>query len=133
VNNQPRDNASGGTPPSPRSQNRTMLMVFLGLLALAAVAWLVLVLTDAAKPSDALVTVGGAFVILAAITDATMRHKRQARQSRPFSVDDILRQVDGDALRRLRDEKGEVPAVKELRKQVPGASLLDATKVVRGL
>ncbi|GGO47719.1 hypothetical protein GCM10012287_20990 [Streptomyces daqingensis] len=133
MNNQPRGNASGGTPPGPQSQNRTMLKIFLGLLVVAAVAWLALVLTDAAKPSDALVTVGGAFVILAAITDATMRHKRQARQRSPFSLDDIRQRVDSDALRQLRDSKGEVPAVKELRKQVPEASLLDATKVIRSL
>ncbi|MFC4494152.1 hypothetical protein ACFPA8_08395 [Streptomyces ovatisporus] len=111
-----------------------MLMIFLGLLAVAACVWLVLVLTDAAEPSDALVAVGGAFVILAAITDATIRHKRQARQKQRFpSVDAIRRHVDSDALRQVRDQKGEVPAVKELRKQVPEVSLADAVKVIRSL
>lgn len=41
--------------------------------------------------------------------------------------------IDRDAIRAEREEKGEVAAVKMLRTAHPALSLLDATKLVRGL
>jgi hypothetical protein len=52
---------------------------------------------------------------------------------RPQPHADRAAVIDRDALRAERDEKGEVAAVTMLRTANPALSLLDATKIVRGL
>lgn len=132
MNDQPRDDAAD-KPHKPLSRNRLMLMWFAAILVVAVGIWLGLVLTETSDPASATFTVAGICVFLAAVVDMATRKRRSRGRQRFQSLDDLRKHVDSDALRTMRDRDGEVRAIKELRRQVPGASLADATHVVRGL
>lgn len=133
MNDQPRDDAADKSR-KPLTRNKLMLMWFAAILVVAVGTWLGLVLTETSDPASATFTVAGICVFLAAIVDMATRSKRRSHGQQRFqSPDDLRKHVDSDALRTVRDRDGEVRAIKELRRQMPGASLADATHVVRGL
>lgn len=62
------------------------------------------------------------------------RRKRHRRYLERFpTLDHLRRHVDEDALRKIRDEEGQVNAVRALRTQLPGVPLADAVQLVKTL
>ena len=62
------------------------------------------------------------------------RRRRNDHFSREFgSQEDFVRALDTDALRRLRDEKGVLEAVREVRRRHPKVPLKNAADAVKGL
>lgn len=85
--------------------------------------------------------VAGALLMLASILcggTAETRAVRQ-RQYRAYeekygaSLEQVRTRVDTHAVRRMRDEKGDVHAVRMLRRQAPEVPLKDAVKLVQDL
>lgn len=71
---------------------------------------------------------GGAAEVIAT------RGRRREKYARRFSSFHELRQaVNEPALRRVREEDGEVAAVRELRRQFPEVPLADAAKLIKDL
>lgn len=62
---------------------------------------------------------------------ADRRKRRDWFTSESGTSGDLRGQVDTDALRRLRDEKGTAAAVRDLRKQYPLLPLAEAARLVR--
>lgn len=62
------------------------------------------------------------------------RRRRREEFNRLFaSTDDFFQAVDKEAVLRIREERGVVNAVRELRRQYPSVSLATAAELVKGL
>jgi len=131
VNNKPRESAPDRRT-APRSSTSKALLGTAAVLAVAAGVWLLLTLTGVASAGSALTMIAWVLIPLAVGFDLWTRRKRR-RRAQPASLDDARRQIDTVALRVMKDQKGEVRAVKEVRRQVPGLSLADAVQLVRSL
>jgi hypothetical protein len=131
VNNKPREGAPDRRT-APLSSTAKALLGTAAVLAAAAGGWLLLTLTGVASAKSAVMIVAWVLVPLAVAVDLWARSKRR-RRTPPPSLDDARRQIDTVALRVMKDQKGEVRAVKEARRQVPGLSLADAAQLVRSL
>ncbi|SHG25383.1 hypothetical protein [Streptoalloteichus hindustanus] len=104
-------------------------MVWSILSGLVAVGAVVLVLLGHPLVASVMALVG---MILAVV--AGERRKAQLRaefRDRYRSVEEILRTHDLSEIHQLRDESGEVVAVRAVRRQFRGISLQDATTLVR--
>ncbi|WP_314176900.1 hypothetical protein [Streptomyces winkii] len=131
MNNKPSEGAPG-KPAAPRSSVSKALLGTAAVLAVAAVAWLLLTATGVTDGKTAITIVAWVLVPVAIAVDLWTRSRRR-RNAQPASLDDARRRIDTVALRVMKEQKGEVRAVKEARRQVPGLSLADATQLVRGL
>lgn len=75
------------------------------------------------------------FVVAAEIY-ATERKRREKRESfiRKFgSVDELRQVIDEPGLRRIRDEGGQLKAVREIKRQYPGIPIDMAATLVKAL
>ncbi len=85
--------------------------------------------------------VPGLLLMLASVacgTYAEIRAKRQ-REYRVYegkygaSLEQVRSTIDIAAVRRIREEKGDIKAIRAVRRQAPGVPLKDAVKLVEGL
>lgn len=130
---QPSSSGPSGAP-HPGARRNSMLVWWVAIVATAAAVWAVLVLSGATDGATALKGVGGALIIVAGLVDGFVRHRKRTRSRQLASSPEAIRQqVDTDSIRAARERRGEVYAVKELRKQMPQLSLADAVKTVRSL
>jgi hypothetical protein len=127
VTNQPRN----GRVRDARSLKKLELIWFLSLLAVAAAGILLLSLTGAATPAKAVTIMAWVFVPLALGLSFWLRRQKQRANS--MALDDVRDRIDVEAVRSVKASKGEVRAVKELRRQEPRLSLKDAAELVRQL
>ncbi|OEV11001.1 hypothetical protein AN218_14915 [Streptomyces nanshensis] len=106
---------------------------FVGLLLLAVAVVLALTLTG--TPIGAAIQImAWIYVPIAVVVNFWLRRrKRLAMPQLSMSLDDVRDRVDTDGLRSVKANKGEVSAVKELRRQEPMLSLKDAVDLVRQL
>ncbi|MCH6162953.1 hypothetical protein [Streptomyces marispadix] len=114
-----------------RSLKKLELIWFLSLLSVAAAVILLLSLTGATTPETAVTIVAWTFVPAAGIVSVWVRRQRQRANS--MALDDVRERIDVEAVRSVKASKGEVRAVKELRRQEPRLSLKDAAELVRQL
>lgn len=84
--------------------------------------------------NDVLLVAAWLLVLFTAGADVGLRRKRQRRYLARFpTLDDLRSHIDESALRALREEEGDVHAVRALRRQVPGLPLAEAAKLVKSL
>jgi hypothetical protein len=114
-----------------RSLKKLEMIWFLSLLGVAAAGILLLSLTGAATPETAITIVAWIFVPLALGLSFWLRRQKQRANS--MALDDVRERIDVEAVRSVKASKGEVRAVKELRRQEPRLSLKDAAELVRQL
>lgn len=124
--------------PNGRSQQQvrtaTMLRWYGGILLTAGAISLALVLGDVADASTSLTGVAWATILLSWALSSWTRRKQQRTYRATFpTLNDLRRHVNLDALRSTKQAEGEVAAVRQLRRQVPGVPLKDAVQVIRGL
>lgn len=79
-----------------------------------------------------------AFLAVCVLAGWLIDRAQKARRRRAFdttygSLDRVSAQIDRGALRVIRETRGEINAVRELRRQVPELSLGQAVELVRGL
>lgn len=127
MKNQPRN----GRPTDAQSLKRFELISFVSLLTVAAAGVLLLSLTDTTSTETAINIVAWIFIPIAVGVNLWLRRQKQRANS--MSLDDVRDRIDTDAVRSVKASKGEVWAVKELRRQEPRLSLKDAAELVRGL
>ena len=73
-------------------------------------------------------------VVAVVVIDRVQKaRRRQAFVARYGSLDGLKRELDTSALRGIRDEHGEIHAVRELRRRVPELPLDQAVALVRQL
>ncbi|SCK37514.1 hypothetical protein H181DRAFT_03186 [Streptomyces sp. WMMB 714] len=113
-----------------RSLKKLELISFVSLLTLAVAGVLLLSLTGSTTET-AINIVAWIFVPLAVGINIWLRRQKQRAGS--MSLDDVRDRIDTDAVRSVKASKGEVSAVKELRRQEPRLSLKDAMEMVRQL
>jgi hypothetical protein len=114
-----------------RSLKKLEMIWFLSLLGVAAAGILLLSLTGAATPETAITIVAWIFVPLALGLSFWLRRQKQRANS--MALEDVRERIDVEAVRSVKASKGEVRAVKELRRQEPRLSLKDAAELVRQL
>lgn len=116
-----------------RSLKKIEMYWFVGLLALAVAVVLALSLTG--TPVGAAVQImAWIYVPIAVVVSFWLRRqKRLAMPHESMSLDDVRARIDVEAVRSVKASKGEVRAVKELRRQEPRLSLKDAAELVRQL
>ena len=124
---QPRD----GRATDARSLKKLELIWFVSLLTGGATVALLLSLTGTTKPETAINIVAWTFLPAAAAVGLWVRRQRQRAGS--MSLDDVRTRIDTEAVRSAKASKGEVYAVKVLRRQEPRLSLKDAAELVRQL
>jgi len=127
VKNQPR----GGRTTDARSLKKLELIWFVSLLTAAVAGVLLLSLTGTTTTETAISIVAWIFIPIAVGLNIWLR--RQKQRARSMSPDDVRDRIDADAVRSVKASKGEVSAVKELRRQEPRLSLKDAMELVRQL
>jgi hypothetical protein len=119
---------------SPRSPRPLMLPLFVAILAAAGLVWAVLVLSGVSDIDDSLIGVAWVLILLSFGLNTWMRKKQRDRYRRRFpSLDALRHHVDADALRAVRDQRGQTQAVKQLRQQFPEVPLADAVKLIKSL
>ncbi|RAJ63567.1 hypothetical protein K378_03682 [Streptomyces sp. Amel2xB2] len=126
MTNQARD----GRTVDPRSLKKLELISFVSLVAVAIAGILLLSLTGTAI-ATAVNIVAWIFIPVAAVFNIWLR--KQKRRNSSMSFEDVLNRIDPDAVRSVKANKGEVSAVKELRRQEPRLSLKDAVDLVKQL
>ncbi|QPP06249.1 hypothetical protein G4Z16_07395 [Streptomyces bathyalis] len=126
-----KNQSRGGRTTDARSLKKLELIWFVSLLSAAVVGFLLLSLTGTTTPGTAITIIAWIFVPAALLLNIWLRRQRQRANS--MSLDDVRDRIDADAVRSVKASKGEVPAVKELRRQEPRLSLKDATELVRQL
>ena len=83
--------------------------------------------------------IGGTAVCLIALAMWSVGYAADKRRERQFeadfggSLDTVRASLDQPRLRTLRDTEGEVEAVRELRRETPQVSLLQAVELIRSL
>lgn len=127
MKNQP----TNGRATNARDLKKLELIWFVSLLLTAVAAVLLLSLTGATSTESALNIVAWIFIPAAVGLNFWIRRQRQRANS--MSLDDVRARIDADTVRSVKASKGEVPAVKELRRQEPRLSLKDAVELVRSL
>ncbi|MDM8085618.1 hypothetical protein QUV83_12655 [Cellulomonas cellasea] len=119
-------------PRPPRSPVYTTLR-WLALLVIAST-----LVTQAIRGMWPFVIVGTA-VCLIALAMWSVGYAADKRRERQFeadfggSLDAVRASLDQPRLRTLRDTEGEVEAVRELRRETPQVSLLQAVELIRSL
>lgn len=127
VKNQP----TNGRATNARDLKKLELIWFVSLLLAAGAGVLLLSLTGVTTPETAISIVAWIFIPAALGLNFWIRRQRQRAGS--MSLDDVRDRIDADTVRSVKASKGEVPAVKELRRQEPRLSLKDAVELVRSL
>ncbi|NLU76541.1 hypothetical protein HCC61_28620 [Streptomyces sp. HNM0575] len=129
MKNQPRD----GQTSDARSLKTIEMYWFVGLLILAVAVVLGLSLTGT-PIGEAIQIMAWIYVPLAVVVSFWLRRrKRLTMPQQSTSLDDVRDRIDTDAVRSVKASKGEVRAVKELRRQEPRLSLKDAVEMVKQL
>ncbi|WP_066582429.1 hypothetical protein [Cellulomonas timonensis] len=119
-------------PRPPRSPVDTTLR-WLALLVIAST-----LVTQAIRGAWLFVIVGTAVCAIALAmwsvgSSADRRRERQFEADFGGSLDAVRASLDQARLRTLRDTEGEVQAVRELRREAPQVSLLQAVELIRSL
>jgi hypothetical protein len=129
VKNQPRD----GRTSDARSLKKIEMYWFVGLLVLAVAVVLALTLTGTPIGAAVQIMAWIYVPIAVGVNFWLRRQKRLAMPQQSMSLDEVRQRIDADTVRSVKANKGEVSAVKELRRQEPRLSLRDAMELVRQL
>lgn len=112
----------------------TLSRTTLWFATLVAFAGAVYFLTHTAYVPGCLLLLASALCGGVAETRETRRRQERAYEDKfGSSLDQVRSSIDVQAVRRVRDEKGDVPAIRVLRRQAPEVPLKEAVKLVQGL
>ena len=117
-------------------RERIAIMVLVGGVVAAVLLYLVVrALLDYGSLAVAPISILVVAVVGGWLLDRSQKAKRSQALDRRFgqSLDNVRAHIDVEALRHVRDTRGELQAVRALRKQVPELNLAQAAELVRTL